>query len=107
MKEAIWKIAPWGDFAFRGTKSQQMSFGLAAPDFRPLVAAIRNEFSGKGWCSVRDIEDFVASDKTDYLPSHIRKNALAPMAQAGELEVDESTRIRQNSFPPTARLRIL
>ena len=63
--------------------------------------------SGKGWVFVQAIEDFVASDKTDYLPSHIRKHALTPMAQAGELEVDETTRSRRNSFPKTARVRIL
>jgi len=106
MKQAIWKIAPWGDFEFHGTKSQQLTLGITSADFRPLMQTIRNEFAGKGWYSVQQIEDFVASDKTDYLPSHIRKNALIPMARAGELEVDENTRSKRGTFPKTARVRI-
>lgn len=106
MKEAIWKIAPWGDFAFHGTHSSQLTLGLSAPDFVPLKEAIREEFSDKGWVYVEEVEEFVASDRTDYLRSHLRKGALLPMYEAGEVEIDESTVKKKRTFPKAARIRI-
>lgn len=36
MKKAIWKVAPWGDFAFRGGRQDQMILlGLDTPDLLP------------------------------------------------------------------------
>ena len=107
MKQAIWKMAPWGDFAFRGTASHQLVMDIAAPDFKPLKEALLQEFRNKGWIPIKDIEDFVASDKTDYHTGHIRKAALVPMEKGGEIEIDEKTRSRKCTYPEGTKIRFL
>jgi three-Cys-motif partner protein len=52
MKQAIWKVAPFGDFVFRGTKGGQL--GLDLIDFEPLKAALRKTFGGRGWVTIQD-----------------------------------------------------
>src|SRR5262249_539649 len=44
MKEAIWKVAPFGDFAFRGTRSGQLRLDLQMANFKPLEFALTEEF---------------------------------------------------------------
>jgi three-Cys-motif partner protein len=105
MKEAIWKVAPFGDFVFRGTRSPQLGLELAAPDFGPLREALLAEYMGRGWIDIRDIEEFIASDRTDYYTSQLRKGALVPLEQAGQLEVDEDTRRRARTYPAGTKLR--
>ncbi len=100
MKQAIWKIAPWGDFVFRGTDSQQMVMDIAIADFALLRQSLQQQFRGKGWIPIEQIQDFVASDKTDYHTSQLRKGALIPMEQANEIEVD-SGRKKTLTYPLT------
>ena len=95
MKQAIWKVAPFGDFAFRGTHSNQLTLGVAAPDFRPLRAALRGEFNKQGWVTIKEVLEFVASDRTDFHTGQLRKGALIPMEESAEIEVKESTRKRK------------
>lgn len=104
MKQAIWKIAPWGDFSFRGTDSRQLTMDIATSDFTALKQALQQRFRDGGWISIDKIEDFVASDKTDYHTGQLRKGSLIPMEQADEIEV-ESNRKRQYSYPPGTNIR--
>lgn len=48
MKQAIWRVDPWGSFAFHGIKSPQLTLGLEQPDFAPLRRALTAEFRGRG-----------------------------------------------------------
>lgn len=105
MKEAIWKVAPFGDFAFRGTRSAQLGLDLAAADFRPLQDALRAEFGSKGWVTIGQVEEFVASDRTDYYTGQVRKGALVPMEEAGHVEVDKATRKKARTYPRETKLR--
>jgi three-Cys-motif partner protein len=105
MKQAIWKVAPFGDFAFRGTRSGQLSLDLDASDFGPLRRAMSAEFRGKGWVTIEEVTKFVASDKTDYHTSQIKSSALVPMEDAKEIEVDETTRKRKRKYPDGTKLR--
>lgn len=107
MKEAIWKVAPFGDFAFKGTRSGQLTLDLQLADFDYLKRALNEEFRGKGWITIKAVEDFVASDKTDYYTSQIRKNALVPMEDAGAMEIDPGTRKRKRTYPDGTKLRFL
>jgi three-Cys-motif partner protein len=52
MKQAIWKVVPFGDFAFRGTHSSQLVLGIAAPDFDPLRSSLRRQFKRNGWIDI-------------------------------------------------------
>lgn len=107
MKSAVWKVAPFGDFAFRGTRSRQLKLGLGTADFRPLQEALRERFQEGGWVDVRSIEQFVGSDKTDYHTGQLKSGALKPMEQSGALEVEPSSRKRRLTFPAGTRVRFL
>ncbi len=107
MKQAIWKVAPFGDFAFHGTRSRQLMLGLDTPDFEPLKEALSREFRGKKWVSIKDITDFVSSDRTDYHSSHIKRGALVPMENDGQIKVNERTRKKKRTYPEGTMIRFL
>jgi three-Cys-motif partner protein len=107
MKAAVWKVAPFGDFAFRGSHSGQLTFGSDIIDFAPLRAALCEEFKGRGWVRIDQVEKFVGSDQTDYHTGQLRKGALIPMEKTNEIEVDQETRKRKNSYPDGCRMRFL
>ena len=86
MKAAIWSVDPGGGFVFHGGQTEQLALGVE-PNFKPLRDALRNEFRGERWVAIDEIEKFVMSDKTDYHKSQLRRNALWPMEDAGEIEV--------------------
>jgi three-Cys-motif partner protein len=105
MKQAIWKVAPFGDFAFHGTHSAQLTLGLGPPNYEPLKKALREEFVGKGWVRIERVLEFVGSDKTDYHTGHVKKGALVPMEVAGKVEADPTTRKGERTYPRGTRLR--
>lgn len=107
MKQAIWKVAPFGDFAFRGTHSAQLVLGVDTPDFRPLRAMLQERFGGEGWVSVNQVEEFVSSDQTDFHRTQLRVGALKPMEKTGETEIDDSTRKKRFTYPAGTQLRFL
>jgi three-Cys-motif partner protein len=107
LKEAIWKVAPFGDFAFHGTRSGQLTLDILSPDFGPLQVALRMEFKRKGWLPIGRIEEFVESDRTDYHLGQLRKGALVPMEDMGQLEVDEATHKRKHTYPAGTRIRFV
>ena len=105
MKQAIWKVAPFGNFAFRGTHANQLTLGLPSPDCTQLKEQLKSEFGGKGWVGIRKIEKFVGSDRTDYHSGQLRKHALTPMEESGEIEIEKGTRKRRKTYPDGTRLR--
>lgn len=107
MKEAIWKIAPWGDFSFHGTKSPQLTLDLLQPDYEPLRQSLTEFFRHQGWVDIQSVLDYVASDQTDYYSGQVKNHALKPMEQSGQIEVDEATRKRRMSYPKGTQLRFI
>lgn len=105
MKQAIWKVAPFGDFSFRGTHSDQLILGVDQPDLRLLRVALRERFGGLGWVAVEEVLDFVASDQTDFHTGQLKTDTLKPMEQSSELEVDPESRKKRRTYPPGTRLR--
>ena len=63
------------------------------------------EFSRSGWVPMEQIEQFVASDRTDYHTDQIKKGALRPMETRGQIAVDEGSRKRKGTYPPGTRIR--
>ncbi|MFY9610866.1 MAG: hypothetical protein WAU45_19920 [Blastocatellia bacterium] len=57
--------------------------------------------------TIKQVADFVASDKTDYHTSQFKTNALVPMEDKGEIEPDETTRTRKRTYPNGTKLRFL
>ena len=105
MKKAIWKVAPWGDFGFRGgTQDQLVLLGLATPDFLPLQRLLQDRFGGHGWVSIGDVLEFVRSDETIYHDSQLKKPVLKPMEQQGLLRVKDGTRKIRYTYPDGCRI---
>ena len=87
MKQAIWKVAPFGDFRFRGSQLGQLTLGDDLLDFSLLEKALQNEFASKGWQRIEDVEEFVKSDATDFHSGHLKRKTLTPMEKNGKIEV--------------------
>lgn len=105
MKPAIWKVAPSGDFRFRGTHSSQLTLGLDLADYTQMREQIKSEFRERDWVDIQRIREFVASDRTDYPTGQLRKHVLIPMEESGEVEVAEETRNKGKTYPAGTRLR--
>ena len=87
MKQAIWKVAPFGDFKFRGSQLGQLTLGEDLLDFSLLEQALTNCFRGRGWQRIEDVEDFVKSDATEFHSGHLRR-ALNSMEDNGKIEAN-------------------
>ena len=110
MKQAIWQAAPTpstSGLAYRGTRSQgshQLTLGLDSPDFSPLKQALQEEFRGRGYVTINEIQDFVASDRTDYHTGRLKRSVLKPMEKASEIEVDDRSRKKRGTYPDGTRI---
>ena len=99
MKQAIWKVAPKGDFRFRSNHIGQRILGEDVVDWNLLRNSIKEQFAGKGWQQIETVEGFVKSDAVSFHSGQLRKYALVLMEDAEELEVKEGTRSRRRTFP--------
>lgn len=108
MKKAVWKIAPFGDFSFRGgdDSDQMVMLGVAQPDYTLLTDALYRRFGNSGWVPMRAIVGFVQSDETIFHDGQLKKQ-LKSMEQEGRLKVDPATRKRALSYPDGCRVRFL
>lgn len=104
MKQAIWKVAPFGDFAFRGAHYGQLT--LDTVDHTPLRKLLRERFKGKGWVTIEEVLEFVGSDQTDSHTGQVKRPVLAPMEKEGLIEVDPKTR-RKRGYTDGTKLRFL
>lgn len=104
MKQAIWRVVPFGDYAFRGTRSGQLGLELSAADPAGLAEELSDRFSGGDWITVEDATAFVQSDVTDYHSGHLKK-ALVHLEDSGVIEVDPRSRKRVRTFPAGTRFR--
>jgi three-Cys-motif partner protein len=107
MKRAMWKVAPFGDFAFRGRGGSQLLLPGAEPDYSTLRAAIRGKFKGIGWVTIEMVKEFVASDETDFHTGQYKKAVLVPLECEGLLEVDPASRKKARTFPDGTKLRFV
>ncbi len=107
MKQAIWKVAPFGDFKFRGSQLGQLTLGPTFVDFSLLEKVLHEEFRAKGWQKIEDVENFVKSDATDFHSSHLKVKTLKPMEASSQIEVKSGTRKRSGTYPNGTALRFV
>ncbi len=88
MKQAIWKVAPFGDFRFRGSQLSQFVLGEGLVDLSLLEKALQEQFRSRGWQKIEDVEDFVKSDATGFHSGHLKRKTLTPMEKNGKIEVE-------------------
>lgn len=103
MKRAMWSVAPFGDFTFRGEAS--LTLGIE-PDYTPLRETLQAEFRGKGWVTIEELLDFVASDQTAFHTGQVKRPVLLPLEKARLIEVDPKTR-KKHGYPEGTKLRFV
>ena len=104
MKQAIWKVAPFGDYAFRGTRTAQLGLDLEALDPAALANELAAAFKSGEWIRVEEAKEFAQSDLTDYHSGHLKK-ALAHLETSGRIEIKPGSRKRARTFPDGTRFR--
>jgi len=107
MKQAIWKVAPFGGFSFHGTRSKQLTLGLATVDYTPLRQALQERFKGRGFVPIERVIEFVRSDQTDFHSGQLKRPVLVPMEKERLIEIEPKTRRRPFTFPDGTKLRFL
>lgn len=107
MKQAIWKVAPFGNFKFRGSQLGQLTLGEGLIDFSLLEKTLQDRFASRGWQRIEDIENFVKSDATEFHSSHLKVKTLKPMETKEKIEVKTGTRKRSGTYPKGTLLRFL
>ena len=107
MKQAIWKVDPFGDYKFQGARSGQQAFDGGFVDFSSLEREIVSEFGRDRWIAIEDIERFVMSDKTDFHSGHLKGKTLSPMERRGELQARRSPGRRASGFTEGTKVRFV
>jgi hypothetical protein len=91
MKEAMWRVAPDGAFEFRGSHSGQLSLTeLMGANLERLKGELRREFGGATDVPIEAIQNWIASDQTDFYSAHLKKT-LKEMESAGEVTARSAT----------------
>ena len=107
MKQAIWNAIPLGDFKFRGSQLGQLTLGSTVVDISPLEQVLQEQFQGKGWQRIENVQKFVMSDATGFHTGHLKRKTLRPMEADGKIEVKPGTRKRPGTYPKGSVLRFL
>lgn len=106
MKQAMWRVAPFGDFQFKSAPMNQMTFGPSFVDFGALDDVLIQNFGMNIAVSVDDLDQFMRSDKTLFHSGQLRSR-LAQMERMGTLEIVKSSRRRRFAFPTGTVLRFV
>ena len=109
MKEAMWRVAPLGDFTFSdATNPQQQVFFLRS--YQDILKTdLRRQFANAANILIECVEAYVIDD-TAFLPKHMRE--VLPLLEAegsvriGALKSDGTTR-RKNTYPNGAYITFL
>lgn len=106
MKQAMWRVAPFGDLRFRGGMYRQFTLGAEVVDFSPLRDDLLGEFGLNEYVPIDLVEDFMRTDRTLFNASHY-KRVLAGMEREGRVEAKEGTRRQKNRYPPGTVIRFV
>jgi hypothetical protein len=104
MKQAIWNVAPFGDFAFRGARGGQLGFEMGGPDLKRFGRELQTAFGAAGSVRIEDLTSFSQSDRTDFHSVHL-KQALKSLEERGLIRVDPGSRKRIKTYPDGTRLQ--
>jgi three-Cys-motif partner protein len=95
MKQAMWKIAPSGDFSFRDRfVGQDVIFGDTV-DTSPLRSHLLSHFAGQALTIEAIVDHVIVS--TPYASNHVKRATLAEMQKEGL--ISSPNQRRRNSYP--------
>ncbi|MDP3950535.1 three-Cys-motif partner protein TcmP [Microbacterium sp.] len=104
MKEAMWSVAPIGDYTFSDSSAgQDVLFGLEV-DTTPLRQQLCATFSCQA-TTIETIEQFVV-EHTPFLKTHVKTRTLKPLEEEGRITVAPARgkSRRGGTFPPGTRI---
>ena len=108
MKKAMWKTAPFGDFKFKSGMASQLILGIEPADFMSLREALHTEFGLDRWVTLKEVEVFIMSDKTEFHSGHLKRKTLLPMERDGELEVKSTDpKRKRGSYRTVTHLKFI
>lgn len=95
MKQAMWKIAPTGDFSFRDRfAGQDVIFGDEV-DTGPLRSNLLSHFAGEAVTIEAIVDHVIAS--TPFASNHVKRATLAEMQKQGL--INSPNQQRKNTYP--------
>jgi three-Cys-motif partner protein len=101
MKEAIWRVAPMGEYEFRGLESGQMSLTQWFEASRdPLRRQLRERFAGDEKVTIEFLKQWISGDDSFFHLGHL-KSTLKEMELAGEVRTSSTNPRprRKGTFP--------
>ena len=104
MKQAMWRVAPFGDFRFKSATRDQMILDEGFTDLRALDDALVGNFGMNVSISIESLERFMRSDETLFHSGQLRSR-LAEMENDGRLVVQDSPRQRRVGYPHGTAIR--
>ena len=104
MKQAIWKVAPFGDYAFRGTRTGQLGLALETVDLASFASELSTALQHGKWILFKEALEFAQSDLTDFHSGHLKKT-LVHLEDSRLIEVDPRSRKKARSFPDGTKFR--
>ena len=107
MKEAIWKVDPTGNYAFRSGMDRQLHMGSTMIDYSSLKRILQDEFHSQTEVDIETIVNFVKSDRTSFYSGQLRTHALRPLEKEGVLSVVAEGSRRRGTYPQGTRLTFL
>ncbi len=107
MKQAIWKVDPFGNYQFRGARSGQLAFDNALADLDALENELLSRFGLDAPVRIEALEAFIKSDETDFYSGQLKRRTLKPMEDAGRVEVVSSPRKKRGFFPDGTVVRFV
>jgi len=103
MKQAMWKVAPEGDYTFNGKGLEQMTLSFFNGNTGELDRILLDEYRDQPRVTVPELEAFMQSDRLRFHSGQLRQS-LKRLEANGGITVDASTRTRKGTFPPTCEL---
>lgn len=95
MKDAMWKVAPEGDYRFSDRLAGQDVLFQTEVDTSPLQAQLALEFAGRS-VTIEQLEEYVLVH-TPYRAAHLKKLTLKPMQAAGLISVPD--KVKRGTYP--------
>lgn len=95
MKQAMWDVAPSGDFSFRDIFADQEVIFAELVNTGPLQTYLRRRFAGRAVSTQEIIDHVVVS--TPYASNHVKRLTLAEMQRSGL--ITSPNQQRKNTFP--------
>lgn len=107
MKQAIWKVAPSGDYRFVGGFHNQLHLGPEFVGFEQFREDLFNKFNSTEEVDIAEVVEFAKSDGTMFHSGQLKRDTLRPMEREGAIRVRRPEGSRQGYSQEGTKLQFL